>query len=89
MCTGHTVQSPPDRAPHDVQVDLHVGLSHASGSDEIWGVDARIRKEVRAEGNHPSVSSLPIYDAPDLVRFRSGQAALSILAFRQPKSGGV
>ena len=42
--------------PHDVQVDLHVGLSHASGSDEIWGVDARIRKEVRAEGNHPSVS---------------------------------
>ena len=56
VCTGHTVPSPPDRAPHDVQVDLHVGLSHASGSDEIWGVDARIRKEVRAEGNHPSVS---------------------------------
>ena len=56
MCTGHTVPSPPDRAHHDVQVDLHVGLSHASGSDEIWGVDARIRKEVRAEGNHPSVS---------------------------------
>ena len=48
--------SPLDRAPPDVQVDLHVGLSHASGSDEIWGVDARIRKEVRAEGNHLSVS---------------------------------